>query len=89
MPHQAQDNRVCKGNGNLHLHGCQGDAAIGTIGAFLGGLVVAGVLMWAVRLGMTVRRREPRRRRGSENQDVSRWDASSTGSVGSGGPSKM
>ncbi|MFE5082817.1 DUF6479 family protein [Streptomyces mirabilis] len=34
---------------------------MGTIGAFLGGLVVAGVLMWAVRLGMTVRRREPRR----------------------------
>jgi hypothetical protein len=37
------------------------DAAMGTIGAFVGGLVIAGALVWAVRLGVKVRRREPRR----------------------------
>ncbi|SOE59112.1 hypothetical protein SAMN05446589_1480 [Streptomyces sp. OV198] len=42
------------------------DAAIGTIGAFVGGLVVAGVLMWAVSLGVKIRRREPRRPRPDE-----------------------
>jgi hypothetical protein len=35
------------------------DAAYGTLGAFVGGLVIAGVLVWAVRLGIRVRRREP------------------------------
>lgn len=34
---------------------------MGTIGAFVGGLVIAGVLMWAVGFGVKVRRREPRR----------------------------
>ncbi|MFC5204370.1 DUF6479 family protein [Streptomyces kaempferi] len=42
------------------------DAARGTIGAFLGGLVIAGALVWAVRLGVKVRRREPRRPRPDE-----------------------
>ncbi|MFJ6087813.1 DUF6479 family protein [Streptomyces sp. NPDC092369] len=36
------------------------DAAIGTLGAFLGGLVVVGLLIWAVRLGVKVRRQQPR-----------------------------
>ncbi|MFJ8142753.1 DUF6479 family protein [Streptomyces sp. NPDC096013] len=35
------------------------DAAHGALGAFVGGLVIAGVLVWAVRLGIRVRRREP------------------------------
>jgi len=35
------------------------DAAWGMIGAFLGGLVIAGALVWAIRLGTKVRRREP------------------------------
>ncbi|MFE9096805.1 DUF6479 family protein [Streptomyces sp. NPDC007264] len=34
-------------------------AAWGVIGAFVGGLLVAGALVWAVRLGIRVRRREP------------------------------
>ncbi|MFF3883596.1 DUF6479 family protein [Streptomyces sp. NPDC001914] len=35
------------------------NAASGTIGALLGGLVVAGALVWAVGLGIRARRREP------------------------------
>ncbi|WP_406369075.1 DUF6479 family protein [Streptomyces sp. NBC_00647] len=35
------------------------NAALGTLGAFLGGLVLVGVLVWAVRLGIGVRRRQP------------------------------
>jgi hypothetical protein len=35
------------------------NAALGTIGAFVGGLVIVGALIWAVRLGIGVRRREP------------------------------
>ncbi|MFF1378918.1 DUF6479 family protein [Streptomyces sp. NPDC058308] len=35
------------------------DAVLGTIGAFVGGLVVVGVLLWAFRLGKRVRDREP------------------------------
>ncbi|MGC4979308.1 DUF6479 family protein [Streptomyces sp. DT193] len=34
------------------------NAAVGTLGAFIGGLVVVAALMWAVRLGIRVRRRE-------------------------------
>lgn len=34
-------------------------AAWGVVGAFVGGLVIAGALVWAVRLGIKVRRREP------------------------------
>ncbi|MFC9635370.1 DUF6479 family protein [Streptomyces mirabilis] len=36
------------------------NAAYGTLGAFLGGLVIAGALVWAVRLGIRVRRQAPR-----------------------------
>jgi hypothetical protein len=36
------------------------DAAVGSIGAFVGGLVIVGVLVWAVRLGIRSRRGEPR-----------------------------
>ncbi|MFI6495615.1 DUF6479 family protein [Streptomyces sp. NPDC050564] len=43
------------------------DAAIGTIGAFVGGLVIAGALVWAVRLGIKVRRRESRPPRRGEH----------------------
>ncbi|MET7486637.1 DUF6479 family protein [Streptomyces sp. NPDC005538] len=43
------------------------DAARGTIGAFVGGLVVVGLLTWAVWLGMKVRRREPRPPRADEH----------------------
>ncbi|WP_265561022.1 DUF6479 family protein [Streptomyces hygroscopicus] len=35
------------------------NAAWGMIAAFVGGLVIAGALVWAVRLGIKVRRREP------------------------------
>ncbi|MEU1039471.1 DUF6479 family protein [Streptomyces sp. NPDC005551] len=35
------------------------DAAFGVMGAFLGGLLVVAALIWAVRLGIKVRRREP------------------------------
>jgi hypothetical protein len=42
------------------------DQAWGTLGAFIGGLVLVGALVWAVRLGMKVRRREPRRPRPEE-----------------------
>ncbi|MET7981807.1 DUF6479 family protein [Streptomyces sp. NPDC005281] len=35
------------------------NAAYGTLGAFLGGLVIAGALVWAVPLGIRTRRREP------------------------------
>jgi hypothetical protein len=35
------------------------DAALGVIAAFAGGLLVAGALVWAVQLGIRVRRREP------------------------------
>ncbi|MGW7080433.1 DUF6479 family protein [Streptomyces sp. NPDC054866] len=35
-------------------------AALGTIAAFLGGLVLVGALLWAFWLGNKVRRREPR-----------------------------
>ncbi|MFD9490275.1 MULTISPECIES: DUF6479 family protein [unclassified Streptomyces] len=34
------------------------NAAYGTLGAFVGGLIVAGALVWAVRLGIRTRRRE-------------------------------
>ncbi|WP_234376821.1 DUF6479 family protein [Streptomyces sp. TP-A0356] len=34
-------------------------AAWGMLGALIGGLVIAGALVWAVRLGIKVRRREP------------------------------
>ncbi|MET7387067.1 DUF6479 family protein [Streptomyces sp. NPDC005529] len=34
------------------------NAAYGTFGALVGGLVVVGALMWAVRLGIRTRRRE-------------------------------
>ncbi|MEU9136433.1 DUF6479 family protein [Streptomyces sp. NPDC048404] len=34
------------------------NAAVGTLGAFIGGLVVVAALVWAVRLGIKVRRRE-------------------------------
>ncbi|MEU9286195.1 DUF6479 family protein [Streptomyces sp. NPDC048275] len=46
------------------------DAAIGTIVAFVGGLVIVGVLIWAVRLGVKVQRREPRRPRPDEQPKV-------------------
>lgn len=46
------------------------DAAVGTIGAFVGGLVVAGVLMWAVSLGVKMRRRKPRGPRPDEQPRV-------------------
>ncbi|MFB9505002.1 DUF6479 family protein [Streptomyces aurantiacus] len=36
------------------------DAAVGSIGAFVGGLVIVGVLVWAVRLGIKSRRGQPR-----------------------------
>ncbi|MET7595654.1 DUF6479 family protein [Streptomyces sp. NPDC004082] len=35
------------------------DAAFGVMGAFVGGLIIAGALIWAVRLGIKTRRREP------------------------------
>ncbi|WP_406840512.1 DUF6479 family protein [Streptomyces sp. AHU1] len=35
------------------------NAALGTIGALLGGLILAGALVWAVPLGIRTRRREP------------------------------
>ncbi|MFF1449245.1 DUF6479 family protein [Streptomyces sp. NPDC058274] len=34
-------------------------AAVGVIIAFVGGLIIAGALIWAVRFGIKVRRREP------------------------------
>lgn len=34
------------------------NAALGTLGAFIGALVVVAALMWAVRLGIRLRRRE-------------------------------
>ncbi|MFD5074962.1 DUF6479 family protein [Streptomyces sp. NPDC058371] len=34
-------------------------AAVGVIIAFVGGLVIVGALIWAVRFGIKVRRREP------------------------------
>jgi hypothetical protein len=34
------------------------NAAVGALGAFIGGLVVVAALVWAVRLGIAVRRRE-------------------------------
>ncbi|MFD4528297.1 DUF6479 family protein [Streptomyces sp. NPDC058470] len=43
------------------------DAAIGTIGAFVGGLVVVGLLIWAVRLGVKVRRQQPQPPRSDEH----------------------
>jgi hypothetical protein len=46
------------------------DAARGAIGAFIGGLVIAGALVWAVRLGMKVRRRESRPPRPDEQPKV-------------------
>ncbi|MFD4569453.1 DUF6479 family protein [Streptomyces sp. NPDC058467] len=42
-----------------HYEMAASTAALGTIGAFVGGLVIAGALVWAVRLGIRVRRREP------------------------------
>ncbi|MFE9764073.1 DUF6479 family protein [Streptomyces sp. NPDC005808] len=42
------------------------DAAYATLGAFVGGLVIAGALVWAVRLGIRVRRREPDRPKAHE-----------------------
>ncbi|MEU6097171.1 DUF6479 family protein [Streptomyces sp. NPDC047079] len=42
------------------------NAAWAVLGAFLGGLVIAGALIWAVRLGIRVRRREPAPPRPSE-----------------------
>ncbi|MFE4547353.1 DUF6479 family protein [Streptomyces sp. NPDC056785] len=48
------------------------DAARGTLGAFLGGLVLVGALVWAVRLGMKVRRKEPRRPRPDEQPQLPR-----------------
>ncbi|MGW3661896.1 DUF6479 family protein [Streptomyces sp. NPDC005141] len=35
------------------------NAAFGAFGAFLGGLVIVAALVWAVRLGIKTRRREP------------------------------
>ncbi|MFD5814078.1 DUF6479 family protein [Streptomyces sp. f51] len=35
------------------------NAVVGTLGALLGGLVIAGALVWAVGLGIRARRREP------------------------------
>ncbi|MFF3413993.1 DUF6479 family protein [Streptomyces sp. NPDC002698] len=35
------------------------DAAFGMLGAFAGGLLIVGGLVWAVRLGIKARRREP------------------------------
>jgi len=43
------------------------NAAAGAIGAFVGGLVVVGLLIWAVRLGMGVRRQQPRPPRPDEH----------------------
>ncbi|MGP4046944.1 DUF6479 family protein [Streptomyces sp. 2A115] len=34
------------------------NAALGAIGAFVGGLIIAGALVWAVRLGIKVRKGE-------------------------------
>jgi uncharacterized iron-regulated membrane protein len=42
-----------------HYEMAASNAALGTIGAFVGGLVIAGALVWAVRVGIRVRRREP------------------------------
>ncbi|MEV6738773.1 DUF6479 family protein [Streptomyces sp. NPDC051104] len=42
------------------------DAAWGMLGAFVGGLLIAGALVWAVRLGIRVRRRESAPPRPSE-----------------------
>ncbi|MEU9208024.1 DUF6479 family protein [Streptomyces sp. NPDC048415] len=41
-----------------HYEMAMSNAAIGALGAFIGGLVIAGALVWAVRLGIKVRRRE-------------------------------
>lgn len=46
------------------------DAAWGMVGAFIGGLVVAGALVRAVRLGIRARRREPAPPRRSEHPTV-------------------
>jgi hypothetical protein len=43
------------------------NAAMGAIGAFVGGLVVVGLLMGAVRLGVKVRRQQPRPPRPDEH----------------------
>ncbi|MEU1535975.1 DUF6479 family protein [Streptomyces fagopyri] len=48
------------------------DAARGTLGAFLGGLLVVGALIWAVRLGVKVRRKEPRPPRPDEQPQLPR-----------------
>lgn len=43
----------------LHLAAAASDAAIGVVLAFIGGLVIAGALIWAVRFGIKKRRGEP------------------------------
>lgn len=50
----------------LH-HLAASDAARGAIGAFLGGLLVVGLLVGAVLLGMRVRRQQPRPPRRDEH----------------------
>ncbi|MEU6807947.1 DUF6479 family protein [Streptomyces sp. NPDC046831] len=41
--------------------------ALGVVIAVVGGLVLAGALVWAVRLGIKVKQREPRAPRGGEH----------------------
>ncbi|MFJ2828433.1 DUF6479 family protein [Streptomyces sp. NPDC087263] len=46
-------------NSLQHLYLAASQAAMGAIGAFVGGLIVVGLLMWTVRLGVRVRRQQP------------------------------
>jgi hypothetical protein len=42
-----------------HVELAASGAAMGMVVAFVGGLVIVGLLVWAVRLGINVRQREP------------------------------
>ncbi|MET7854746.1 DUF6479 family protein [Streptomyces avermitilis] len=42
-----------------HYEAVASNAAFGMFAAFIGGLVIVGALVWAVRFGTKVRRREP------------------------------
>lgn len=45
--------------GNEHVDLAASGAAMGLVVAFAGGLVIVALLVWAVRLGINVRKREP------------------------------
>lgn len=44
-----------------HYVAASSSSALGVIAILVGGLLVAGLLVWAVRLGIKVKNREPRR----------------------------